>query len=42
MNAKEGLRIAMEKKERQFKKEIENLEFQVRFEIKWTIIFFLL
>lgn len=42
MNAKEGLRIAMEKKERQFKKEIETLEFQVRFEIKWTIIYFLL
>ena len=32
----------MEKKERQFKKEIETLEFQVRFEIKWTIIYFLL
>lgn len=29
MNAKEGLRIAMEKKERQFKKEIETLEFQI-------------
>jgi len=29
MTAKEGLRIAMEKKERQFKNEIEALEFQV-------------
>ena len=34
MNAKEGLRIAMEKKERQFKKEIETLEFQVCFKIE--------
>lgn len=29
MTAKEGLRIAMEKKERQFKSETEALEFQV-------------
>lgn len=29
MTAKEGLRIAVEKKERQFKNEIEALEFQV-------------
>jgi len=31
MIAKEELRIAMEKKERQFKQEIETLEFQVSF-----------
>ena len=31
MTAKEGLRIAMEKKERQFKNEMEALEFQVYF-----------
>jgi len=31
MTAKEGLRIAMEKKERQFKNEIEALEFQVQY-----------
>lgn len=29
MTAKEGLRVAMEKKERHFKKEIETLEFQI-------------
>lgn len=31
MNAKEGLRIAMDKQGRQFKNEIETLEFQVYF-----------
>lgn len=31
MNAKEGLRIAMDKQGRQFQKEIETLEFQVYF-----------
>lgn len=29
MTAKEGLRIAMERKEKQFEKEIETLEFQI-------------
>ena len=35
MTAKEGLRIAMEKKERQFKNEIEALEFQVQYRKTW-------